>query len=179
MIVEEDGELCCVHGRVRVSPRDQDGLPTLAFQLHAGEVEELAAERAALLLMREFFGVVLVPRLLVRLGEVSGATGVYVRTHVFWYAHWLPLPAGMPLTLVPEMWDAGARLTWVTGRVPPGECDGEREELMLMDAFVRELMHVQSFWPERGFGTFRVRDPHGRGRGRGRKRAHVMFCADD
>ena len=46
-------------------------------------------------------------------------------------------------------------------------------------AFARELMGVQLFWPERGFGTSMVQDPHGHGRGRGRKRAFVVFCADD
>ena len=177
---EQDDQLCFVCGRVRVSPRDQDGLPTLAFALCDGEVEEVAAERAALLMMSEFFGVELVPRLMVKLGVVSGATGVYVRTHVFWYAHWLPrVPAGPPLTLLPEMWDAGSQLTWETGRAPPGMCDTDREELVLFHAFARELMGVQLFWPERGFGTSMVQDPHGHGRGRGRKRAFVVFCADE
>ena len=177
---EQDDQLCFVCGRVRVSPRDQDGLPTLAFALCDGEVEEVAAERAALLMMSAFFGVELVPRLIVKLGVVSGATGVYVRTHVFWYAHWLPrVPAGPPLTLLPEMWDAGSQLTWETGRAPPGMCDTDREELVLFHAFARELMGVQLFWPERGFGTSMVQDPHGHGRGRGRKRAFVVFCADE
>ena len=90
------------------------------------------------------------------LGVVSGATGVYVRTHVFWYAHWLPrVPAGPPLTLLPEMWDAGSQLTWETGRAPPGMCDTDREELVLFHAFARELKWASSCSGQsaRGFGT--------------------------
>ena len=109
---------------------------------------------------------------MVKLGVVSDATGVYVRTHVFYYAWWCHL------AMLPSMWDPGAQLVWETGEVT-AECDAEREELLLFGAFARELMSVHSFWPERGFGTCMLRDAHERGRGRGRTRVYVVFCAGD
>ena len=122
----------------------------------------------------EFFGVELVPRLMVKLGVVSGATGVYVRTHVFWYAHWLPrVPAGPPLTLLPEMWDAGSQLTWETGRAPPGMCDTDREELVLFPAFARELLGVQLFLAVAGLWHIDGARP---ARARARSRAQARIC---
>ena len=172
LLLTNNGAVCAVCGCVPGgwSPVDQDGIPTLAFTCKAGECEEVAAERAVCELARDFLAMILLPRFLVRLGTVSGATGVYVRNYVFWYSDYIH-PGCVILTPV---WDPG-HIEWLIDALPPHHCTQHAAQLQLLWGYMMELLQVQRMWEGRGFGTFTTFAHHGRGRGRGRRVVRIWY----
>ena len=149
---ETEDEILMLSGRVDTEPRDQDGLPTMAFTCDEGEDENEYAERAVRTMAHHFFGVTLDRTYLLKLGTLTGATGVYVRNHVFWYVQ------RTHEVWVREDWFlSGTHVTWERHMVPPQPSHRDREQLMLLWGLVRERQSVTRDWHLRGFGTHRVR----------------------
>mgnify|MGYP006146805713 CR=1 FL=1 len=151
ILMTNKGAVCLVCGCVPGgwSPADQDGLPTLAFTCRADRSEEVEAEHTVYELARDFFAMILLPRFLVRLGTLSGATGVYVRNHVYLYMDYIHTAA---LILTP-VWDPG-HIEWKSCALPPRSCDRDAAQLRLLWGFKNELLQVERMWEGRGFGTF-------------------------
>jgi len=73
---ETEDEILMLSGGVNTEPRDQDGLPTMAFTCDEGEDENEYAEQAVRFMAQHFFGVTLDRTYLLKLGTLARATGV-------------------------------------------------------------------------------------------------------
>ena len=162
-------------GHVDSSPCHQDGLPTMAFECADRQTEEEAADHWIGVLADCVHGVRANRVYLVKLGTVVGATGVYVRNHVYWHAperpgSWHEALSGHAV----QQW-AHLDLEWQRPALPPQPCDRDCEQLELLCAFAEEKDCVENMWEDRGLGgLFKKR---GRGRKRGRSRVDITWVS--